>query len=70
MPYRVPIMASVRVGAFMGYRIIAYITQTPVTITNGRAVIADSRWGGYLANLTPGVCTIVCRYPASTIVGR
>ena len=44
---------SVRVGAFMGYRIIADITQTPVTITDGRAVIADTRWGGYLANLTP-----------------
>jgi L-arabinokinase len=44
---------SVRVGAFMGYRIIADMTQTPVTITAGRAVIADTRWGGYLANLTP-----------------
>ena len=37
----------------MGYRIIADITQTPVTITDGRATIADTRWGGYLANLTP-----------------
>jgi len=44
---------SVRVGAFMGYRIIADLTQTAVTITDGRAVIADGRWGGYLANLTP-----------------
>lgn len=44
---------SVRIGAFMGYRIIADITQTPVTITAGRAAIADTRWGGYLANLTP-----------------
>ena len=44
---------SVRVGAFMGYRIIADLTQTPVTITDGRATIADTRWGGYLANLTP-----------------
>jgi galactokinase len=44
---------SVRIGAFMGYRIIADITQTPVTITAGRAIIADTRWGGYLANLTP-----------------
>lgn len=44
---------SVRVGAFMGYRIIADLTQTPVTIVAGRAIIADTRWGGYLANLTP-----------------
>ena len=46
---------SVRVGAFMGYRIIAeqagfqiksYESDTPVQIV-------DPRWGGYLANLTP-----------------
>ncbi len=44
---------SVRVGAFMGYRIIADITKNQVTITAGRATIADTRWGGYLANITP-----------------
>jgi L-arabinokinase len=43
---------SVRVGAFMGYRITAEMAGLPVTIGD-RVHIADHRWRGYLANLTP-----------------
>jgi len=43
---------SVRVGAFMGYRIIAELAGFDVT--SGEPIkIADSRWGGCLANLSP-----------------
>lgn len=46
---------SVRVGTFMGYRIIAELAGLPVTGEDepGRAGIHDPRWHGYLANLTP-----------------
>ncbi len=44
---------SVRVGAFMGYRIIAEQAGLPITYVNGRAHIDDQRWHGYLANVTP-----------------
>lgn len=47
---------SVRVGAFMGYRIIADLAGFPTQQTAGndaRMAIADPRWGGYLANITP-----------------
>jgi galactokinase len=45
---------SVRVGAFMGYRIIAEQAGFAVTPTgSGKVQIADARWGGYLANLSP-----------------
>lgn len=46
---------SVRVGAFMGYRILADLAGLPVreTSTSGLIQIDDSRWQGYLANLTP-----------------
>jgi galactokinase len=44
---------SVRVGAFMGYRMIAEIAGLKVQQT-GRAVeIDDPYWQGYLANLSP-----------------
>lgn len=43
---------SVRVGAFMGYRIIAELAGLPVTAGQPMQ-IEDSRWAGYLANLTP-----------------
>lgn len=43
---------SVRVGAFMGYRIIAELAGFPVSSSEPMQ-IADSRWAGYLANLTP-----------------
>lgn len=46
---------SVRVGAFMGYRIIAGLAGLKVKA--GRKAehvgIEDPRWGGYLANVTP-----------------
>ncbi|MGH8524599.1 MAG: galactokinase [Gammaproteobacteria bacterium] len=44
---------SVRVGAFMGYRIIAEISGLRVEPEGETVMIDDSRWGGYLANLTP-----------------
>jgi L-arabinokinase len=47
---------SVRVGAFMGYRIIAERAGLKVTgrTAQGAIQIDDTRWGGYLANITPG----------------
>lgn len=46
---------SVRVGAFIGYRIIAEMAGLKVNLTEtgAPAQIADPRWGGYLANITP-----------------
>jgi L-arabinokinase len=46
---------SVRVGAFMGYRIFAELAGLSINeSTPDKPVnIDDPRWGGYLANLTP-----------------
>lgn len=45
---------SVRVGAFMGYRILAALAGLPVSApVHGHVSIDDSRWRGYLANVTP-----------------
>jgi galactokinase len=45
---------DVRVGAFMGYRIIAGLAGLPVTTGSaGHVRIRDDRWRGYLANVTP-----------------
>jgi galactokinase len=44
--------ATVRAAAFMGYRIIADVAGLPMTLVDGRARVEDSRWGGYLANLS------------------
>jgi L-arabinokinase len=45
---------SVRVGAFMGYRLIAEAANLKVERrASGRARVADERWRGYLSNLTP-----------------
>lgn len=46
---------SVRVGAFMGYRIIAELAGLPVVDRPApdRVTIEDRRWQGYLANITP-----------------
>jgi L-arabinokinase len=46
---------SVRVGAFIGYRIIAEMAGLKVNLTaaGAPAQIDDPRWGGYLANITP-----------------
>src|SRR5215467_12248577 len=47
--------ASVRVGAFMGYRMIAEMAGLKVNIgaPDEPAQIDDPRWGGYLANVMP-----------------
>jgi galactokinase len=44
---------SVRAAAFMGYRIIAAVAGLNVQQHDGRIEIDDSRWQGYLANVTP-----------------
>jgi galactokinase len=46
---------SVRVGAFMGYRMIAAMAGLFVEAAAepGRVTIADRRWHGYVANVTP-----------------
>jgi galactokinase len=45
---------SVRVGAFMGYSMIADLAGLPVRANaNTQVEIGDTRWKGYLANLTP-----------------
>ncbi|MGB2607253.1 MAG: galactokinase family protein [Candidatus Sulfotelmatobacter sp.] len=47
--------SSVRIGAFMGYRIIADLAGLPVraNANTAQVEIRDARWKGYLANLTP-----------------
>ena len=46
---------SVRVGAFMGYRVLADLAGLPVHpgAREGHVRIDDPRWHGYLANVTP-----------------
>lgn len=44
---------SVRVGAFMGYRIIAELAGLSAQQVGDTVAIVDPRWGGYLANLVP-----------------
>lgn len=45
---------AVRVGAFMGYRIIADAAALPAVVdAGGRVHVNDERWHGHLANLTP-----------------
>jgi galactokinase len=44
---------SVRAGTFMGYRIIAELAGFTVRESGAHVVIDESRWGGYLANLSP-----------------
>lgn len=45
---------AVRVGAFMGYRIIAEQAGLPVKKrTEGQVEIVDPLWNGYLVNITP-----------------
>ncbi|MGH7451294.1 MAG: galactokinase [bacterium] len=48
---------SVRVGAFMGYRMIAELTGYRISpAKNERKVcIEDANWHGYLANITPSI---------------
>jgi len=45
---------AVRVGAAMGYRIVADLAGLSVRQDgDGRVEVDDPRWGGYLANVTP-----------------
>ena len=46
---------SVRVGAFMGYRILAELAGLRVQpgAASGHVRIDDPRWDGYLANVSP-----------------
>jgi L-arabinokinase len=44
---------SVRAGTFMGYRIIAELAGLSVKQIGDRVAIEDTRWRGYLANLSP-----------------
>lgn len=46
--------SSVRVGAFMGYRIIADLAGLNAEmLTDGVVAIEDGRWNGYLSNVMP-----------------
>ncbi|MBW8769204.1 MAG: GHMP kinase [Gemmatimonadetes bacterium] len=44
---------TVRTAAFMGYRIIAEAAGLPATIDASNVREVDTRWHGYLANITP-----------------
>ena len=45
---------DVRVGAFMGYRMIAESARLAIAVTqHGHVRVDDPRWLGYLANVTP-----------------
>ena len=45
---------SVRAGAFMGFRIIAEIARLRIeNLENNLVKIADEKWRGFLANITP-----------------
>ncbi len=47
---------SVRTGAWMGYRILAEREGLPFTfVENGRGIVHDSLWQGYLANISPSL---------------
>ncbi|GHO49820.1 galactokinase [Ktedonospora formicarum] len=53
---------SVRIGAFMGYRIIAEqagLSARP--LGNGQVSISDPQWQGYLANITPSMWESIYR---------
>jgi L-arabinokinase len=54
---------SVRVAAFMGYRIIADLAGLPVVERDGVLTVRDDRFGGYLANV--GVAELEARYLAA-----
>jgi L-arabinokinase len=45
--------SAVRIGAFMGYRIIADLAGLEATSDRGAVTVTDPEWRGYLANVTP-----------------
>jgi L-arabinokinase len=63
---------AVRVGAFMGYRILADLASLPVTAGDreGHVRIDDSRWHGYLANVGREVFQAFARDIPETMEGR
>lgn len=53
---------SVRIGAFMGYRIIAELASLNVQATaDHRVTIDDPIWHGFLANIPPSLWETTCR---------
>ncbi|MGY1635526.1 galactokinase [Geodermatophilus sp. SYSU D00742] len=47
---------AVRVGAFMGYRVVADLMGFDVReVSEGRVAVEDPEWHGYLANVPPSV---------------
>ena len=53
---------SVRVGAFMGYRIIAELAGLETHyFADGQVSVYDTRWQGYLANIPPSLWESVYR---------
>lgn len=60
---------TVRVAAFMGYRILTSLIDTPTSIVDGVAHIDDQRWHGYLANLSPSELMHYYAQLPSTIEG-
>jgi galactokinase len=44
---------TVRTAAFMGYRIVADLAGLPASLDASSVRTGDTRWHGYLANLTP-----------------
>ncbi len=54
--------SSVRVGAFMGYRMIAELAGLRVQrLADGQVSVHDARWLGYLANIPPSLWESVYR---------
>jgi L-arabinokinase len=49
--------STVRTAAFMGYRIIAAVSDIPVERDGERVRVRDERWHGYLANIAPSQFT-------------
>jgi len=47
--------SSVRIGAFMGYRMIADLAGLKINGNKNKVQITDPLWRGYLANLSPSI---------------
>ena len=57
---------TVRTAAFMGYRIIADVAGLPSSIDAASVrELDDTRWHGYLANITPGRIRVALRGTAA-----
>lgn len=62
---------SVRVGAFMGYRIIAELAGLELRhLAEGRVMIHDAHWQGYLANIAPSLWeSVYCQHLPERLTG-